>query len=96
MLFIALLVTHHLESFASSHSGKEKPDLIIKNGHIATLNQKGEFTTAVAIKDGRFIAVGSNDEIMPYKGKRTKVIDAKGKTIIPGLNDSHLLSFVVD
>ena len=45
---------------------------------------------AVAIADGRFIAVGSEREIMEFKCDKTNVIDANGRTVIPGLNDSHI------
>lgn len=65
-------------------------DSILINGRIATVNQRRTFAQAVAIKGGRFIAVGSDQEIMAYKGAMTKVIDAGGRTVIPGLNDSHL------
>jgi len=65
-------------------------DMIIHNGCIATLDQERPFAAAVAIADGRFIAVGSEHEVMEHKGDATKVIDVKGKAIIPGLNDSHI------
>ncbi len=65
-------------------------DSIIIKGRIATIDEKRSFAQAVAIKGGRFIAVGSDQEIMAYKGEKTKVIDAGGRTVIPGLNDSHL------
>jgi len=64
--------------------------MIIHNGRIATLEQERPFATAVAIADGRFIAVGSDHEVMGHKGNATKIIDAKGRTVIPGLNDSHI------
>jgi predicted amidohydrolase YtcJ len=46
--------------------------------------------SAAAIKDGRFIAVGSDKDVMGRRGPDTQVIDAKGRAVIPGLNDSHL------
>ncbi|WP_148057498.1 amidohydrolase family protein, partial [Pseudomonas brassicacearum] len=46
--------------------------------------------SAVAIKDGRFIAVGSDVEAMALRGSATKVVDLQKRTVIPGLNDSHL------
>ncbi len=45
---------------------------------------------AVAIKDGRFVYVGDNNQVKDYIGKTTQVIDCKGKSIIPGLTDAHL------
>ena len=65
-------------------------DTILMRGRIATIDERRSFVQAVAIKGGRFIAVGSDQEIMAYKGEKTKVIDAGGRTVIPGLNDSHL------
>jgi hypothetical protein len=65
-------------------------DSILMNGRIATVNEQRSFAQAVAIKGGRFVAVGSDQEIMVYKGEKTRVIEAGGRTVIPGLNDSHL------
>ena len=65
-------------------------DMIIHNGRIATMEKERPFVPAVAIAEGRFVAVGNEGEIMEYKGGSTKVIDAKGRTVVPGLNDSHI------
>ncbi len=65
-------------------------EMIILNGRIATLEKGLPFVPAVAIADGRFIAVGSEREVMECKGSTTQVIDANGRTVIPGLNDSHI------
>ena len=64
-------------------------DLIITNARIATMSPVKPSASAVAIKEGLFMVVGSDDEAMAYKGGQTQVIDAGGRTIIPGLNDSH-------
>lgn len=65
-------------------------DLIITNGKIATMTKEGAFAQALAIKDGKIEAVGSNASILKLKSANTQLIDAGGKTVIPGLNDSHL------
>ena len=65
-------------------------DLIITNGKVATMTKEGAFVQALAIKDGKIEAVGSNAQILKLKSPNTQVIDAAGKTVIPGLNDSHL------
>jgi predicted amidohydrolase YtcJ len=65
-------------------------DSILIKGRIATMDEGRSFAQAVAIKGGRFIAVGSDQEIMAFTGEGTKVIDAGGRTAIPGLNDSHI------
>jgi predicted amidohydrolase YtcJ len=70
---------------------KPHPDasLIISNGRIATQDARRSFASAVAIKDGRFLAVGTEQEVMRHQGPDTTVIDVGGRTVIPGLNDSH-------
>ncbi len=65
-------------------------DLILHNGRLYTVDRAQPKATAVAIKDGRFIAVGNDGEAMALRGSATQVIDLKGRTVIPGLNDSHL------
>jgi predicted amidohydrolase YtcJ len=65
-------------------------DLIIKNGRIATQDERRSVVEAAAIKNGRFIAVGSERDVMAARGDRTQIIDLQGRTVIPGLNDSHL------
>lgn len=66
-----------------------KASLILHNGRIATQNSQQSFAEAVAIKDNRFLAVGSEREIMAYRGDQTEFIDLNGRTVIPGLNDTH-------
>lgn len=70
---------------------QQKADLIIYNGKIATMQKQGEFVQAIAIKDGIILDTGTEKSIVAaYKSLTTKLIDAKGKTVIPGLNDSHM------
>ncbi|HEY0588104.1 MAG TPA: amidohydrolase [Pseudoduganella sp.] len=65
-------------------------DIIITNGKVATMTREGSFAQAVAIKGGVITAVGSNAQVLKQKKPGTQVIDAGGRTVIPGLNDSHL------
>jgi predicted amidohydrolase YtcJ len=65
-------------------------DMIITNGKVATMTREGSFAQAVAIKGGVITAVGSNAQMLKLKKPGTQVIDAGGRTVIPGLNDSHL------
>jgi predicted amidohydrolase YtcJ len=65
-------------------------DVIISNGRIATQDQRRSFASSVAIKDGRFIAMGSDSDVMRFRRAKTEVIDVGGRTVIPGLNDSHM------
>ncbi|MTD06733.1 amidohydrolase family protein [Serratia sp. YC16] len=64
--------------------------LIITNGKFHTVDRKNPTAQAVAIRDGKFLAVGSEGEVMQHAGPETQVIDLHGHTAIPGLNDSHL------
>src|SRR5436309_5777486 len=66
------------------------PELILTNGRIATVDPSRPFAEAVAIQNGRFISVGSNEEIMRLRASNTETIDLGGRTVIPGLNDSHM------
>lgn len=65
-------------------------DLVIKNANIRTMDDKRSVVRAIAVVNGRIIALGSDDEIAKLVGKKTQVLDAGGKTIIPGFNDAHL------
>ncbi|GAA6767964.1 hypothetical protein AAFH68_39160 [Flavobacterium sp. CGRL1] len=85
-LLLILLLSAGLLSQA-----QQKADLIIYNGKIATMQKQNEFVQAVAIKDGIILNTGTEKNILSaYKSSTTKLIDAKGKTVIPGLNDSHM------
>jgi predicted amidohydrolase YtcJ len=65
------------------------PDLILHHGAIATLDRANPIAHAVAIKDGRFLRVGGNADIVALAGPSTKVIDLKGRRLLPGLCDNH-------
>ena len=65
-------------------------DMIVTRANVHTVDEQRPQATAFAVKDGKFLAVGSDEEINVYRGDHTRVIDAKGRTVIPGLNDSHL------
>ncbi|MEG0634713.1 MAG: amidohydrolase family protein, partial [Pseudomonas sp.] len=65
-------------------------DLILFNGQLHTVDRENPRATAVAIRAGKFVVVGSDAEAMALRGTATQVIDLKGRTVIPGLNDSHL------
>lgn len=64
--------------------------LILTHGKFHTVDRENPLATAVAIKDGKFLAVGSEAEVMQFAGDDTRVVDLQGHTGIPGLNDSHL------
>lgn len=73
----------------SASLAQAQADLIITNGKIATMAKEGEFVQALAIKDGKIAATGSNEQVLRLKQAQTRVVDVAGRTVIPGLNDSH-------
>ncbi len=64
-------------------------DLVLKNGKIITVDRKGSIVQALAVQQGRILDAGSNETIAGYIGHTTRVIDLMGKTLTPGLIDSH-------
>jgi predicted amidohydrolase YtcJ len=68
-----------------------EPDTIITNASIVTMGPQAR-ADAIAIKGNRIVGVGSNAEIAALKGPATRMIDGSGKTIVPGLQDSHIHS----
>jgi predicted amidohydrolase YtcJ len=67
-----------------------EPDLILHNGLITTLDSAKPQAEAVAIQNGRFIAVGGDSDVLKLRDPKTQVVDAGRRRVIPGLNDSHL------
>lgn len=65
-------------------------DIIVVNGDVKTVDPAMKYAEAFAIKDGRFLAVGSSAEIRKLAGDNTQVIDAKGATVTPGFIDGHI------
>lgn len=63
---------------------------IFFNGNVVTLNERQPRAQALAIQDGRIAAIGSNEEIVPMQEAETVLTDLQGRTVVPGLNDSHL------
>ncbi len=65
------------------------PDLIVYGGRIATMDSADRFVSALAARDGRIVAIGSDEEITVLAGPATETIDLDGRTAIPGIIDSH-------
>lgn len=65
-------------------------DLIVVNAKITTLDEGHPDAGALAVRDGMFVAVGKGAEVLQLRGDATRVIDAGGRRLVPGLNDSHL------
>jgi predicted amidohydrolase YtcJ len=65
------------------------PDLIVHNARVYTANPAVPRAEAVAIRDGRFVYVGTSEGALAAKGAGTRVVDAGGETVLPGLHDAH-------
>ena len=65
------------------------PEIILFNGQVLTVDDEFSIAEAVAIRNERFLAVGEDDRILKMTGPQTQTIDLKGKTVVPGLLDSH-------
>ena len=65
-------------------------DVILHHGNVTTLDRSNPTATAVAIRDGRFLRVGADADVLALAGPATKIIDLKGRRVLPGLIDNHL------
>src|SRR5690349_2643655 len=90
-LLPGLLLCPLLASAAPAGEPAKAPvDLIVHHAKVVTLADKFRIAEAVAVKDGRVVALGEDDEIFRLCGPKTRVIDADGQTVLPGLYDSHV------
>jgi len=77
--------------YQSSEAYQEfQADIIFSNGNVITVDKNFSKAQALAIWNGKIIAVGTNSEVLSLKGSKTRLIDLKGKTVLPGLQDSHI------
>jgi predicted amidohydrolase YtcJ len=83
---LAILI---ISSWATAAHAQEA-DLIVTNAKIVTLDPASAIAQALAVRGGRIVAVGSNDAVQALIGSATRRIDAGGRTVIPGLIDSHI------
>lgn len=65
-------------------------DMVLYNGKVITIDKDFRIVQAVAIRDGKFVAVGNDKEVIACAGEKTKMIDLKGKVVTPGIVDSHV------
>ncbi len=82
-----------LASIAASAADKAKDvkaDVVYRNGFVYTVDGVRSRAEAFAVKDGKFIAVGSNDDMKAVTGVNTKTVDLKGRMVMPGLVDTHI------
>ncbi|MGX1135144.1 putative amidohydrolase YtcJ [Streptomyces glaucescens] len=72
------------------HAADDAADLVVRNAKIHTGDPGRPQAQAVAVRDGRVTAVGDDQDMAPHVGAGTKVVDALGRRVVPGLNDAHL------
>ena len=84
------LATAVAASLATPARSAQMTDLILVNAKVTTLDRGNPQAQAVAIRDGKFLAVGSEAAVRAAAAPGAKVIDAKGRRVIPGLIDSHM------
>ncbi len=80
------------------------PEMILHNGKVVTMDDKsnspalGTVVEAVAMRDGKILALGGNNQILALRGPQTRVLDVKGRTVVPGIIDthSHLFDYAMD
>ena len=90
---IALTPTLPLVGCAALRNQKmpsDRADLVLVNGDVHTVDQRDRHVSAVAISGNQVIATGSEDSLSPLLTTATRRIDLQGRTVLPGINDSHL------
>lgn len=65
------------------------PDMIVHHAHVHVVDKTNSVEEAIAIEGNKVLAVGTNEEVLQLAGPQTKLVDAKGASVIPGINDSH-------
>ena len=87
---IAFIAVFALSCVLLKGCSNQTPDAIYVNGVVMTVDPDQPYAEAFAVANGRFIAVGTNDEIRRLARRSTKVVDLNGMTVTPGFNDTHL------
>ena len=65
-------------------------ETVIRSANVITIDPRQPRATAVAMRDGRFIGVGSESDLETLIGPKTKILDLAGKTVLPGFIDAHI------
>lgn len=87
--FCRMLATVSLV-LAAAGAFAQAPDTILLDGKIVTADERNTIHQALAVRDGRIVALGKSAAIKRLAGRQTRVVDLGGRTVIPGLIDSHM------
>jgi predicted amidohydrolase YtcJ len=87
---LASCIGHGREVPQSFFDPRPPADWILMNGKVVTVDSSFSVKEAVAIKNGRFVAVGADSEMRRWRGQNTTVVNLGGRTVIPGLIDSYI------
>ena len=68
---------------------RHAPDLILRGGKVVTVDPRFRIASALAVKDGRFIAIGDDAAVSALAGDGTRIVEAAGRAVVPGLIDGH-------
>ena len=88
-LTLCLTLSSALLAVPRATCGAEAADLVLKNAVVHTVDAKQPRAEAVAVRANRIIAVGSTADVQAFVGPKTRVLDLRGRTVVPGFDDSH-------
>lgn len=86
----ALAATLCAAAWLHGPAAAQSADLVVTNARIATLDAASSTANALAVREGRLLAIGSETQVLATAGPTTRRVDAGGRTLIPGLIDSHI------
>src|SRR5262250_210623 len=86
---VSLVWSISIDAQSNAPAGSATSDLILINGKIITVDAHDSVTQAIAVRDGKIVALGTNEEIRRLASKNARVIDLRGRSATPGLIDTH-------
>jgi predicted amidohydrolase YtcJ len=89
--FVLLVLLAGCNQSDDDSAADSPADLILTGANVVTLASEGQIqkASAVAIRQGRIVAVGSDEDLLRHRGPDTRILELDGRTVIPGLHDSH-------
>ena len=85
-----LSIAEKARGFMDGHGGEHGADIVYENGRFFTVDDARPWATAVAVRDGRLVAVGTRDEMDSWIAADTNVVDSRGCFVMPGIHDAHV------